>query len=122
MPESWSSETKSAETKRVFQSMEQELENDKLKLQVEALKQKLAEAEKKVGPEKKPVEEDRRVDFGREVTFSSSPSRSHCSASIGNGFAKDGDMHRVLIAEEGYTFKIREDYYQGRPALEIHRL
>jgi hypothetical protein len=94
-----------------------------LRLKVEALKQKLAEAEKKVGPEKKPVEEDRRVDFGGEVTFKVLRSDSNgSSAFIGENLAKEGDKHKVLIACEGYTFKIREDYFSGRPALEIHRL
>jgi hypothetical protein len=97
-------------------------ENDKLKFQVEALKQKLAEAEKKVEPEKKPVEEDRRVDFGDEVTFKVFRSSSNGSAFIGESLAKEADKHKVLIANKGYTFKIRENYLNGRPALEIHRV
>ena len=93
-----------------------------LEAEVEALKQKLAEAEKKVEPEKEPMEEDRRVYLGGGITFKAFRPLSHKSAFIGDGAEGIADTHRVLIANEGYTFKIREDYCQGRPALEIHRL
>lgn len=95
-----------------------------LESEVESLKQKLAEAEKKVAGEEKPVEEDSRVDFGERVTFGILPSNSpfNRSAFIGENLADYEDRNKVLIPSKGYTFKLRENYYDGRPALEIHRI
>jgi hypothetical protein len=93
-----------------------------LEAENKALKEKLAEAEKKAS-EKEPVEEDKRVDFGENITFQKLRSDIFPNpAFIGSTLAKKGDANKVLIAEEGYTFKIREDYCEGRPALEIHKL
>jgi len=83
-------------------------------------KQKLAEAEKKEGSKEESVEEDRRVAFGQEITFKTSSPSPHELAFIGTSLAKRGDEHKVLIPRSGYTFKIREDYFEGKPALEIH--
>ena len=83
-------------------------------------KQKLADGEKKEEPKEKPVEEDRRVCFGSEIHFSILSEGK--KAYIAVDHAKDGDHGKVLIAGKGYTFKIREDYFEGRPALEIHRV
>jgi len=69
----------------------------------------------------KPMEEDRRVDFGDNISFSTR-FNANSPAYIGYGVARKSDERKVLIANKGFTFKIREDYYEGRPALEIHRV
>lgn len=98
-----------------------------LEAENKALKEKLAEAEKRemrmnncgqleyIGAATK---EDKRMNFGKEIKFGLMGD----VATIGYGLAKKGDENKVLIAKEGYTFKIRENYFDGRPALEIHRI
>lgn len=103
---------------------EESISNDLLKrisdleAEVKALKGKdvVGEAQKE-----KPVVEDRRVNFGESVTFDIKTGGS-MGAAIGKGLALPSDRNKVLIANKGYTFKIIEDYWEGRPAFEIHKL
>jgi hypothetical protein len=73
----------------------------------EALKKRLAELEPKV---------DRRVDFGKSVTFNLNASGN---AYIAHGCANDGDSGKVLIPNYKCKWELLPNYYDGRDAVQL---
>jgi hypothetical protein len=74
--------------------------------EIEALKKRLSELEPKV---------DMRVDFGKNVTFSTLTP----TACVGNLFAKDGDRFKVLVSGLCHEWQLLPDYHEGRNAVQL---